>query len=198
MCTRETSMSIYMPHMNALQWTMWHRTLVYKQHHWHISLKNMVATGNLFSTALLLYCAYRPHINAHLAQKKENKTKMQLLFTMLYLYVQSHICHIYKFVHVQIWPNFISIYYELPAINNVTRNNGINALHITSICPWTTIHATLYICVPLHVYYILHTHPTLLCISVKMISVSHKPTANQNVTMNTSIHKLQITGICPN
>ena len=52
-------------------------------------------------------------------------------------------------IHLNItWCLYVSIYtsYEPNAINNVDRNCGTHIFYIISICPWTNMHATLYMC----------------------------------------------------
>ena len=43
-----------------------------------------------------------------------------------------------------------------------------HAFHITSICPWTNMPATLLICVPLHFYCSLHTYPNSCTFPLKI------------------------------
>ena len=68
---------------------------------------------------------------------------------------------------VHTWDYYVSIYtsYELDAINNMTRSTNIYTFQITSICPWTYMHATLHKYVPLKFCHSLHIDPILLHIS---------------------------------
>ena len=79
------------------------------------------------------------------------------------------VCHICKLCSCKI-QDYVRVYhtsYELNAINNVTRSSGIHTFHITGLCPWTNMPATLHNYVPLHYYCILNIYATLLHTSIK-------------------------------
>ena len=68
---------------------------------------------------------------------------------------------------------------------NVTMTTGMHTPHITGICPWTNMPATLHICVPLHFYCRLKINPTFLYISIKINKLQHILTKLlQNVCQN--------------
>ena len=150
-------MSIYMPHINSLQSTMWSGTLVYI----HLTLL-AYASEQIFlqhctyvPIALVLLPTYRPHISTH--KTKKNK-KMLLLFTILQQQVLATYMplkwHIYRLVHVEIWGKYINICasYDLTITNSVTGSTGIHTFHIIGICLWRNMPATLCINVSLHCY----------------------------------------------
>ena len=85
------------------------------------------------------------------------------------------ICYICHLLHVYIWNNYISIYnsYELNAMNYVTMTTGMHIFHITGICPWKNMPATLHTCVPLHFCCSLHIDPTFLYTSIKINTLQH-------------------------
>ena len=66
-CIHETAMSVYMPHMNLLQSTMWPGTLVYIiSNYWHMSLNKYAC----HSTHIPLHCMpYLPQIFMILSQR---------------------------------------------------------------------------------------------------------------------------------
>ena len=63
-------------------------------------------------------------------------------------------CRICQLLPVQIWDNCVSIStsYELNGVKNVSMTTGIHTFHITDICLWTNVPATLQMCDQLHFY----------------------------------------------
>ena len=102
------------------------------------------------STALILWSTCRPHITSQIRKKKQYNCNFWL---PCYYHIcannkYSLKCNIYKLLHVHIWDIYVSIYtsYGLIAIKHVTRSTGIYTFHITGICPWTNMPATLHMC----------------------------------------------------
>ena len=82
-CVHETTTSVYMPHMDPLQSTMWPRTLVYISHYWHMPLKTCLPHHRYMShrTTNVIYIL-TPHYWTY-------KSKKQLLIYILLPYI-SH------------------------------------------------------------------------------------------------------------
>ena len=88
---------------------------------------------------------------------------LQCMCQKINVHKMTHISQICQSLHVQMWDSYVSIYvsYKCTAYQNVTRITGIHTLHIISICLWTNMQATLYICVLMHCYSSLHIDHTL-------------------------------------
>ena len=71
------------------------------------------------------------------------------------------------------WHSFVSINtsHELTAINNVTRNTGIDTFHIITICSWTNMHVTLHMS---------HCTTTVIYIMISHTSEKKQQTASFN------------------
>ena len=118
---------------------------------------NMPVTLHMYIPLYLLCNLHVEHTLLHIEVKKAWQTLIYHAIT-IYLPVINRPpkCHRYAtcqfFIHVQISDNYVSIYtsHEFTTINNVNRSTGIHTFHITGICPWTNMPATLYIYVPLH------------------------------------------------
>ena len=172
MCTDETTMSVYISHMNPLQSTMWPWTLVYISHYWHRLLNKYVSCiTHIHPNAQLLLATCRSHITRHTSPKNPKQTTAPI-YHVINLYAAAtnmpFKCHLHQLLSVQIWGNYVHIYTsnELTAMNNATWKTGIHIFHITGLCFLTDMSAPC-ICVTLHLYCKLHTDPTLLHTSSK-------------------------------
>ena len=78
-----------------------------------------------------------------------------------YTPLMSHIIHTCQLAHVYIWHLYVSIYawYDPTAIKGVNRNSCIHTFFIIGVCPRISMHATLYICVPLQCFCSLQIQP---------------------------------------
>ena len=89
MCTNDTTISLYMPHMDPMQSTMWPGTLVYIiEHYWHI-LVNKYASHitHICPTVLPLWSTYRSHTAGH--TNKKTPTTATSNYHAIAIYVQT-------------------------------------------------------------------------------------------------------------
>ena len=83
-------------------------------------------------------------------------------------------------------------------VNHVTGNTTIHIFHITGICPWTNMSATLHIYVSPYYYSSLYRDPNSLYISInKTVTFIYYTTENYVPATNMP-HKSHINGTCPN
>ena len=115
MCRYERTMSVYVPHMNSLQSTVWPEACIYIYQYWHMLINKYAChITNVYPTVLILYPACRAHNTAHVSKRKQ----MATLITMQSLYMcQQQTCNlnVTYMQHVQIsswliWDNYVSIY----------------------------------------------------------------------------------------
>ena len=157
MCTLR-QLSVYMPHMNPLQSTMWPGTLIYI----HFILLEFASeqichTVHLCTIALPLSSTYRPHSTLHVGYKIINSISYgpcchHISASNKYAPQIPYICCICQVVYLQITDSYVSIYtsYDLTTVNNVSTSTGIFTLQIISICLRTNMPGTSQIYMPLH------------------------------------------------
>ena len=147
MCRYQTTISVYMPHMNSMQSAVWPRTWLYI----HFILlaypsTNMPATSHMY-VPLHKYCSL--HVDPTLLYTLvKNINKLTFIYHNMAMYVLAtnmHLkCHRYaqyaNYINFM-WEKYFSIYTsnELSVINNVMRSSDIPTFHITDICPWTNL-----------------------------------------------------------
>ena len=104
MCTKSTAMTLY---IYLMSWS------IYNCH-----------IANMTNTAIMLIWAHRPNL-LHVCAKTQPTSQVIQQICL-------PICHIYTFVHVHIWHNYVSINtsYEFTAINNMTRSTFVNTVHM--------------------------------------------------------------------
>ena len=99
MCAYQTTMSVYIPHMNSLPFKMWPGAMLYI----HFTFlehgpKHMPATLHIY-VAVHFYCSpnkYRPHITAHIHQKSILPYYCKMCTSKKYYTQLSYIFHMPK------------------------------------------------------------------------------------------------------
>ena len=160
MCRCETTMSVYIPHINAVEWTVQLEALLYIHFTLfayapeQIGLPHCTCMSHCNYIALHIqtpyYFTYKSQINCNFYLPCYN----HICANMKYPPQMPFNCHTCQLLHVHIWDNQVSIYtsYELNAINSVTRSTGIRTSHywymslnnIAYICPTALLPQSTY------------------------------------------------------
>ena len=126
----ETTMSVYIPHMNSFQAIMQPGILyTHISYYWHMPLNTYAChIAHVCPTAIVLLCTYRLHITAYIYQTSINCNIYLLHYCKIcasnkYAHQVSHIRNIPKWHDTLLWRKYANIHatYEVAIINDVAR-----------------------------------------------------------------------------
>ena len=131
MCSYETNISVYIPHMNSLPWTTWPEALVHSTLLAYAHEQNMPTTLYIY-VPLHFWCSV--HIDDklfHTYIKNQQTPNMYLPYyceicaSNKYIYKpqMSQLCYIPKLLNGHLWRKYVHIYarYEVVPINDAAR-----------------------------------------------------------------------------
>ena len=151
------------------------QTFIQEGIHTCVCIINNEALFRLHSIMTVNNTTYRLNHKLKFTYKASLFTTLLPYMCQQQIYSQmSFICHICKFIQIQITGRNESIYasYELNGIDSMIRRNGIHKHYIIGICSSTNMSVALHIYVPLHCYCSGHINLTLLQRAQKLENAS--------------------------